>query len=275
LCVLLHPAGEPFPPLEQRLVHELDCVVAGDEEPTLDKCREHARDALVLVGVELRARRPATGERVAVTARDEPEQDPASDRSVGGVERLEGRLRVPAHGAADAVSPFIGGHRERRSVAVAPEFEECGLEEREAAGLAGDVVDERVDEGRLDLQANALGWSLDRAAKLRRAHRPEQGVVRSDEIGELSMRREAAEEVRTQREQDNPAPFRVPRRLHQRVDESPSFALTDRRGEKLFELVDGDHELLARSDAPELGEQLRARTLTGAKDNGGLAERRE
>ena len=123
LRVLLDPAGEPLPPLEQRLVHELDRVVAGDEEPPLDERREHARDALVLVGVELCARRSAPGERVAVTARDEPEQDPASERSLGGVERLEGRLRVPADGAADAVRPFVGGLGERRSVALAPEVE--------------------------------------------------------------------------------------------------------------------------------------------------------
>ena len=63
--------------------------VAGDEESPIDERREHVGDPLVLVGIELCARRSAPGERVAVTARDEPEQDPTSDSSLGGVERLE------------------------------------------------------------------------------------------------------------------------------------------------------------------------------------------
>ena len=56
LRVLLQPFDEPRPLLEQRLVDELDRSVVGDEQPALDQRREHARDALVVVGVELAAR---------------------------------------------------------------------------------------------------------------------------------------------------------------------------------------------------------------------------
>ena len=273
--VLLDPPREPLPPFEQRLVHELDGLVAGDEEPPLDERCEYARDAFVLVGVELCARRAPSRERLAVAARDESQQDPTSDRSLVGVERLKGRLGVPADCAADAVRPFVRRLGERRPVPLAPEVEERRLEKRQAARLARDVVDQCVDERRLDLQPDPLGGPLDRAAKLRRAHRPEQSVVRADEVGELPIGRETAEEVRAQREQDERAPFRVPGRLHQCVDERPAFALGYGRGEQLFELVDRDHEPLARSDAPELGEELRPRTLAGAKHDGAVAERRE
>ena len=37
LHVLLHPACEPWPLLEQRLVHELDRFPVGYEEPLLDE----------------------------------------------------------------------------------------------------------------------------------------------------------------------------------------------------------------------------------------------
>ena len=44
-------------------------------------------------------------------------------------------------------------------------------------------------------------------------------MVRPDEVGELDVRRELAEEVRAQRDQDERAPLGVPGGVHERVDE--------------------------------------------------------
>ena len=55
LRVLLEPLLHARPLLEERLVHELDVVVVGDDEPAFDQSRQHARDRLVAIGVELGA----------------------------------------------------------------------------------------------------------------------------------------------------------------------------------------------------------------------------
>ena len=78
LSVLLQPVDEPRPLVEQRLVHELDLPVVGDEQPALDQRREHMLDALVVIGIELAARHAAAREGVAL-AGNEPEQYPARD----------------------------------------------------------------------------------------------------------------------------------------------------------------------------------------------------
>ena len=178
-------------------------------------------------------------ERLAVAAGDEPEQDPARDRLLVVAERPERRLGVPADGAADAARPLVGGERQRPAVALAPEVEQRRREERQAAGLAGDVVDERVDERRLDLEPGPLGRPLDRAAELAGAHRPEQDVVRADEVGELDVRREAAEEVGAQRDQDraraapDPRPRRrARRRTHAARPRRPTARTAPRTGRR-------------------------------------------
>ena len=42
LRVLLQPVDQPRPPLEQRLVHQLDGSVVDNEQPAFDQLREHA-----------------------------------------------------------------------------------------------------------------------------------------------------------------------------------------------------------------------------------------
>src|SRR3954452_1903935 len=40
--ILSQPVDEPRPPLKERLMHEFDSLIVGDEQPALDECREHA-----------------------------------------------------------------------------------------------------------------------------------------------------------------------------------------------------------------------------------------
>ena len=264
LRVLLHPTREPRPPLEQRLVNEFDRAVVGDEQPALDQRREHAPDPRVIVGIELLAGRAPTREDLALAAGDEAEQDPARDLLVVLAQRPEGRFRVAADRAANTSRPLVRGMGQGASVAVAPEVEQRRREKRQPARLAGDIIDERVDERRLDLEPRPLGGSLDRAAELTCTHRPEQDVVRADEIRQLDVRREAPEEVGAQRDQDQRAPLWVPGRLGERVYERTPLVLGDGCSEELLQLVDGKHKPLARQHAPqrsgELGRRSFART---------------
>ena len=153
--------------LEQRLVHELDRGVVGDEQPFAHERREHALDTRVVLGVELGACHPPSRRRLVVAARgDEPQQDPAPGVAVLVGQRPKCRLRMPRDRAPDAAGLLVRSERQRPAVAAQPEVDERGREQRQAAGLAGDVVDERVDQRRLDVEPCALRGALDRPAQL-------------------------------------------------------------------------------------------------------------
>src|SRR5207249_1922279 len=83
---------------------------------------------------------------LALAAGDEAEQDPARDLLVVLAQRPEGRFRVAADRAANTSRPLVRGMGQGASVAVAPEVEQRRREKRQPARLAGDIIDERVDE---------------------------------------------------------------------------------------------------------------------------------
>ena len=65
-----------------------------------------------------------------------------------------------------------------------------------------------------------------------------------------------AEEVRAQREQDDRSALRVPGSVDERVDERTALVLGDGRREQLLELVDREHEPLARGTRSSGGDEL-------------------
>ena len=142
--------------------------------------------------------------------------------------------------SADAADPLVRGQRKQPSVALAPEVDERGREQRQPAGLARDVVDERIDKRWLDVQPGPLRRPFDRAAQLGVAHRPEEDVVRPDQIGELDVRCDVPEEVGPQRKQNDCPALRIPGDLDQGIDVVAPGALRERWAEELLELVDRD-----------------------------------
>ena len=206
------------------------------------------RDPLVLVGIEFGASAPTPGERLL--AADEPEQDPPRDQLVVGFERTEGRLRVPRNRPADTAATRVCREGQPPPVARLPQVDESSRKQRQAAGLACHVVDERVDELRLDFEPDLPGWAFDRPAQLARAHRPEQNVVRADQIGDLRVARKLNEEVRAQRDDHERATLRVPRPLDQPGHERRALFVAQFRPEELLELVD-------RKDVGGTAERLR------------------
>ena len=233
----------------------------------LDQDRQDACDPLVLVGIELNARDAPPRQRYAVAARDQPKQDPARNLPVVLYEHTESRLCVAADDSAHAPRPPISLERQCSPLSLAPELEQRRREQRERAGFAGDVVDERIDKGRLDFQSGPLGRTLDRPAQLARAHRGEQDVIRHDEVGELDVRREVAEEVRAQGDQDERTAVGVPGGLDEGAHERRSLVLGDRSGKELLELVDHEQEPRARSHALERRGELGRRALARTDEN--------
>ena len=106
LRVLVQPLGEPRPPLQQRLVHQLDGPAVRDQQAPLDQ----RRDLLVLVGIELVARHAPARDCFTVAV-GEPEQDPTRDLLLIVGERRERRLGV-ASDSRDAAGAFVGGEGE-------------------------------------------------------------------------------------------------------------------------------------------------------------------
>ena len=153
-----------------------------------------------------------------------------------------GALGEPRDGAVDAARLAVGGEGERVVLPLLPELEQGGGQQRQRAGLALDVVDERVGELRLDPQPDPAGGQLDGAPQLRRLHRPDQDVVRAEQLGEPRVRGEAPVEVGAQRDDDDGAPVRIGRRAGQRVGEGGPLVVRAAGGEQLLELVDGEEE---------------------------------
>ena len=124
---------------------------------------EHLRDRVAL---ELAEPGAAAHDGVALALAGQPQQDPPRQRPARGVEPLVGLLGQPRDGAADAAGLLVVGQPQRAAVAALPQLQQRRREQRQRAGLALDVGDERVDQLALDLQAGPAGGQLDRTAQL-------------------------------------------------------------------------------------------------------------
>jgi hypothetical protein len=161
LGVLLEPATQPRPLAQQRLVRDLRLAFAERDQAV---AREHREDpGAVQLG---------DGHALAhVALARETQQDPSRLLALVRSEALVRRLGQPRDRAAHAARPVVRLEVQLPAVALLPQLQQRGRQQRQPAGLALDVRDQRVDEVRLDVQAGAEGGQLDRAAQLVPAHR--------------------------------------------------------------------------------------------------------
>ena len=149
-------------------------------------------------------------------------------RLLVGVEPLVGVLGQPRDGALDAAACARrrrgAGARPSRAL---PQLEQRGRQQRQRAGLALDVGEQRVDELRLDAQAGALRRALDRAAQLVARIGPTSTWLAPSSARQLRVGGAAAVEVGAHGEHDD-AVARASR--DERVDERR--ALAPRRGRR-------------------------------------------
>ena len=129
----------------------------------------------------------------------------ASARPLGGqaVDHVVGRARDRGrHAAAGAVA--LDG--ERAPVAALPRRAQRVREQRQRAGLGGDVAQDQLHEAGLEPQAREPCRLRDRARELVVGHRAEQHLVGGDRGGEVGVRAEAPVDVGPQADRDAPAP---------------------------------------------------------------------
>src|SRR4029078_2526319 len=84
-------------------------------------------------------------------------------------------------GAADAAGRDVRVEPDLASLALVPELEQRGREQRERSGLVQDLGNQGLGQRRFYMDAHAEGGLLDRASVLVRRHRRDEQVVRREE----------------------------------------------------------------------------------------------
>ncbi len=239
LALFLEPVAHARPLPQQRLVRHLDGAVVGRQEASLDESVEHLLDlrpALRQFGG--RQAPPNCIVRVAGSqAQHQGSGDPPAVVAQTGV----GRLGEPSDGTPHAAGSLVVGEPQSRSVAAAPEVEQGCREERQTAGLPGDVPHERRDEGRLDREPCTLGGDNDRPFQLVGLHRPDEDVAGGEKTRKGRVGGTASVEVGPQCDRNDAAPAWIVHDRGERVDELDALAFVVADGEQLFELIDRDH----------------------------------
>ena len=248
LGVLLEPAAQARPLAKQRLVGDLDGALVDREQAGLGEHGERPGGVRVALELELVERNAAANERLRrllLLRAGQAQQHRPGPEPLGLAQALVGVLGEARHRPLDAAGLLVDAAAKRAAVALLPELDEgCG-EQRQAAGLAGDVADQRRDESRLDTQAGPAAGQLDRPAQLVAAHRPDQDLVGAHQRREIGVLGAARIEVAADREHDHQPLVGVAGALDQRVEERGALGLVATGDEGLLELVDQEHQALA------------------------------
>ena len=156
LAVLLDPAAQPRPLAQQRLVRDLDAA-----RVTVSRRRSVSSSTTRATSSPRSVSSSASGTRRRSTAPPGPSAASRTRmlRAIGLLRRVEPAVRVlgePRDRAAHAAGALVRRVAQAPPVALLPQLEERGREQRERARLALDVLHERVGELGLDAQADAL-----------------------------------------------------------------------------------------------------------------------
>ena len=242
LLILLQPPPQPRPLPQQGLVRDLDRSLAEGQQPVPRELGDHALRDGVALRIELVQRRPPARDGLAI--RDDEAQQDAPDRVALDVgELLERGLGETGDRPLHAAGPLVGVHADPSAFARLPQLHERRRQQREAAGLLRDLLDERIDEGLFHPEAHTASRQLDRPPELVARHRSDEHVVLRQGLGELRVRGDVAVVVAADRE-DSDEPVRgVVRRGCQGGDESGALRFRVAEREDLFELVDDEDEL--------------------------------
>ena len=261
LRVLLEPGAQPRPFAQQRLVRDLDRAVGDRQQPAVGEPGDDLGDALAR-----RARRARSGG--ARSRRSRPRRRGAA-AACAPPPAAPDRARTNASSASRATAPWTpplrayAASRRRAPVALAPELEQRRGQQRQRARLALDVRQQRLDELRLDAQADPLRRALDRAPQLVARHRADEHVVGAEQARQLGVGGAAAVEVRAHGEHDDAAAVAIAGGAHERGDELVALRLVLARGEQLLELVDREHAAPLAREPPGRAAERAQRLLAG------------
>src|SRR5207247_4054328 len=151
---------------------------------------------LAFVGAgELRQRGSAARVLRALAGLDEPQEHPAGEYSLPGVERLEDAIRRSRDCGSHAAGASIRIQGERATVARGPCGQQRVGEEWKRARFPGDLAHEEIDQGTFDAQPARASRLDDGFAQILFAHRTKKQLLSRDGSRERRVARAAAVEV--------------------------------------------------------------------------------
>ena len=240
--VVLEPSAQPGPFPQQGLVGDLDRAFADRQQTAVRELCENDPGILVRVEVEL-GEGCATSHRPLRLAGGKPQQHAASDSLLRLAQPSIGALGQPAHRAAYAAARLVPLQLERAPVPLLPELEERRRQKRERTRLVSDVGDKGVDEPWLDAKPCPARRQLDRPAQLLRLHRPDEHMVRAEQVGEVRVGRAAAVEGGPNREYQREPAVGITGGSRDRAHEGCTLRVVPAGRERLLELIHDDEHM--------------------------------
>ena len=263
LAVLLEPAAQGRPLADQDLVRDLGGAVAERDAAARRRSRSsrtRTTSSGDVLGYELgdRHTRRRVSSMPSPSSVSRRKTLRSERRCSSGQRRRPGRRPYCATAEVDAAAVAVAVDGERAAVASLPGRAQRVREQRQRAGLAGDVARARASTrpGSSRSPARRAGSVMARA-QLVVAHRAEQHLVRGDRARELGWRAQLAVEVGAHADRDRPSGARSSASMNARA----ALGVVAQR-EQLLELVDDDERPASASTrgrlAPGVHEPRRA-----------------
>jgi len=182
-----NPLSQHRPGRQQDLVREIDAchrirvvTAAGRDQAPVGQVVDHRVDLLgrIARGCERGPRLLAARRRGAIAELDQAQQHASRDVPPGRRELVQRAVGSPRHHHGEA-GPYPIAHRvvlgqaQHAAGPVLPELQQGVLQERQRAGLVGHVVQQALDEHRLEVDAERPRRRLDRRTQVvatQRAH---------------------------------------------------------------------------------------------------------
>jgi hypothetical protein len=134
------------------------------------QCVQHRADTLVLTLSKLGQEDPAADHRFTLARAGQSQQHSAGHRLLVRVELVPGAFGQPGDRAPYPAGLLVGGYRQGAAAAVLPALQQRTRQQRQPAGLLGDLGDHRVGQARFQAQSGPAGGQLDGAAQLVLVH---------------------------------------------------------------------------------------------------------
>ena len=246
VTILVEPAAQCGPLADERLVGHLDRrfpahrrLVEAEQAGGTEGVDQLARNA-----GQLAAQHPAAGVLAAFTERHQPPEQP-THRSPTGLVELAGQLVGPAGERSDQAADFgIGGLGQQPRHSPLVQFGEHVLQQRQRAGLVGNVGHDPGDEAGFELAAGAQRRLADRPFQFVGSQRSHQDRRRLEQRREAGHPQRPVDEIGPDREHQAQVGVGVAHGLAEPFEEAAALVVVFAEGEQLFELVD-DHEQFA------------------------------
>ncbi|MDQ1014141.1 hypothetical protein QFZ43_000690 [Streptomyces afghaniensis] len=253
VAALLDPAGQAWPPGDQRLVRQLHRVTVQGDQTGADQALQHVPRA----AAEFCPGGRAAGVGRAVARRDQPQQDPPGDTPLLRRQPAVQLLGGGGDRAAYATRLLVRSQGQHPAAAAAPGLQQGVREHGQRARLVDDFVDDPGGERTFHGQAGGGRRPGDHLAQFVPVQGPDQQAGPADGLGQLTVVGAVTVEVTADCDHHTQPALR-PEGLQQQTEEPVAFRTVAAQGEQLLELVD-DHPGLRVAGARDERLLVRAR----------------